>query len=123
MARARGSAVRSRSGEPPLRYAHPYFTPIPPDERPADFSVHGPRMSGWLAGKLGPLPPQELEPVIQLADVIGADGVAEIEAAGAIRFHGVGDTGRPDVHNANQEGVKLQMAADYSPTAAGTNPA
>jgi hypothetical protein len=122
MARTRASS-RSRGSGEPLRYAHPYFTAVPPEARPADFSVHGRRMSSWIAQKFGPIPPPSREPVLQLSDVIGPEGVSEIETEGMIRFHAVGDTGRPDVHNANQEGVTQQMAADYSPTAAGKNPA
>lgn len=120
---AQSTTIDRRGSGPPLRYAHPFFTAIPPDERPADFSVHGPRMASWIAQKSGPIPPPRGDSVLSLSDVIGADGVNEIEAEGEIRFHAVGDTGRPDVHNANQEGVTLQMAADYSPTAAGKNPA
>lgn len=120
---AQTTTADRRGSGPTLRYAHPFFTAVPPDERPADFSVHGPRMSSWIAQKFGPIPAPRGDSVLSLADVIGADGVGEIEREGAIRFHAVGDTGRPDVHNANQEGVTLQMAADYSPTAAGKNPA
>jgi hypothetical protein len=47
------------------------------------------------------------------SELIGADAVHEIEASGAIWLHAVGDTGRPDVHNPNQDGVADQMAADY----------
>src|SRR5919204_1477038 len=107
----------------PLRYAHPFFTATPPHERPADFSRHGRRMASWVAQKSGPTPPPGREPVVQLSELIGTEAVGEIEAAGTIRFHAVGDTGRPEVHNANQEGVANQMAADYAPEAGAANPA
>jgi Calcineurin-like phosphoesterase len=60
---------------------------------------------------------------VQLSELIGSEAVAEIEAAGAIRLHAVGDTGRPDVHNPNQDGVADQMAADYSRGGGAANPA
>ena len=60
---------------------------------------------------------------MELSELIGSAAVQEIEQAGAIRLHAVGDTGRPDVHNPNQEGVAEQMAADYSPNADADNPA
>ena len=73
------------------------------------------RMADWIAQKSGPIPPPRREPTVQLSELIGGEAVAEIEAAGAIRLHVVGDTGRRDVHNADQEGVAEQMAADYAP--------
>lgn len=123
MARSRQHRSRTASTAQPLRYAHPFYTAIPPDARPADFSQHGQRMSTWIAQSFGPIPPPTRTAAMELAEIIGSDGVAEIEAEGAIRFHAVGDTGRPDVHNVNQEGVTEQMAADFSPTAGGKNPA
>jgi predicted phosphodiesterase len=60
---------------------------------------------------------------MQLAEIIGGPGVAEIQAAGAIRFQAVGDTGRPDVHNTNQESVATQMSSDFDPNAGAKNPA
>jgi Calcineurin-like phosphoesterase len=122
MARARATGDRSGAEGRRLRYAHPFFTATPPDQRPADFSPYGQRMASWIAQSFGPIPPPDRDPVLQLADVIGADGVSEIETEGAIRFHAVGDTGRPDVHS-NQEAVAQQMATDYSPAADGKNPA
>jgi calcineurin-like phosphoesterase family protein len=57
-----------------------------------------------------------------LDDVIGAAGAAEIASIGAIRFHAVGDTGRPG-HNDQQQAVADDMTLDYQPAAAGNNPA
>jgi hypothetical protein len=122
VARKRTPAPSSRAAEP-LRYAHPFFTATPPEQRPADFSSHGPRMATWIAQKSGPIPRPRRDPIVHLAELIGADAVTQIETAGTIRFHAVGDTGRPDVHNANQEGVADQMAADYAPNAGAKNPA
>lgn len=123
MARTRTRAHHRRSNGEPLRYAHPFYTAIPPDQRPQDFSVHGPRMAAWIAQQSGPIPPPTRPPTMQLNEVIGDQGVTEIESEGTIRFHAVGDTGRPDVHNVNQEGVMGEMAGAYSPTAGAKNPA
>lgn len=60
---------------------------------------------------------------MQLSELIGTAAVQEIEAAGMIRIHAVGDTGRPDVHNAYQEGIAEQMSADYRPDGGARNPA
>jgi len=80
-------------------------------------------MSSWIAQQFGPIPPPTRPATMQLNEVIGDEGVTEIEQEGAIRLHAVGDTGRPDVHSANQDGVTELMTADYSPTAGGKNPA
>jgi hypothetical protein len=117
--------ARRRGGSSgPLRYAHPFFTLVPAEQRRSSFSPYGARMSGWIAKSAGPIPkPRTATSVLDLAEVIGSDGVKEVEAAGVLRFHAVGDTGRPDVHNANQEGVTQQMSGDFSVTATAKNPA
>ena len=105
--------------------AHPFFTVTPPEQRPNDFSSHGPRMASWITsrsrgrsrGHAG------ATAVVQLSELIGSEAVKEIENEGTIHLHAVGDTGRPDVHNAHQEGVAEQMAADYMPNAGAKNPA
>jgi hypothetical protein len=56
-----------------------------------------------------------------LADVIGNAGVAEIEAAGEIRFHALGDSGVGQAQEAEQ--VSEEMVGDYTPTGGGLNPA
>jgi hypothetical protein len=116
---------RTDGSSGPLRYAHPFFTPVPAETRPKRFSPHGQRMSSWIAQSSGPIPkPRTAASVVELSRVIGSDAVKEIEAAGVLRFHAVGDTGRPDVHNANQEGVTKQMSGDYDVSAASaSNPA
>ena len=80
-------------------------------------------MASWIAEKSGPIPRPRRAPLVRLSELIGTAAVEETEAEGAIRFHAVGDTGRPDVHNTNQEGVAEQMAADYTPDAGAKNPA
>lgn len=122
MPRSRATGDTTKQAEPG-RYAHPFFTPVPPDRRPHTFSTHGQRMVEWIRQKSGPIPAPKREPTVQLADLIGDQGVKEIEDAGTILLHAVGDTGRPDVHNANQEGVADQMAAEYTPDGGAANPA
>jgi hypothetical protein len=51
--------------------------------------------------------------VYDLAELIGKDGVAKIEAAGSINLHAVGDTGNQTVHT-DEELVAKAMAADYT---------
>ena len=80
-------------------------------------------MLDWIAQKFGPIPKPKRSAAFALAEIIGAPGVAEIESAGAIRFQADGDTGRPDVHNANQENVARQMSSDFNPAAGARNPA
>jgi hypothetical protein len=115
-----GDPSSTGSAGKPLRYAHPFFTSIPPAERRPDFSQFGQRMSEWAQRDLGPIPaPRTETSVLELSDVIGADGVKEIESSGAMKFHAVGDTGRPTGSDPAQEDVANQMAADYSGHAIG----
>jgi predicted phosphodiesterase len=113
------------SGEPvsePMRYAHPYYTSIPLQERPA-LPLYGRRALDWSDERLGPIPAPRGDAVMRLADVIGAAGAAEIAQQGAIRFHAVGDTGRHGGNHDDQEHVAARMAEDYHPDGGGGNPA
>jgi hypothetical protein len=60
---------------------------------------------------------------MDLADIIGAEGVNEIQQVGAIKFHVIGDTGRPGGDNTPQEEVVDAMTKDYDASAQGHNPA
>jgi hypothetical protein len=60
---------------------------------------------------------------MDLSEIIGQPGVDEIKAAGAIRFHAVGDTGRPGGDASEQGHVADAMKSDYDPAAGGRNPA
>jgi len=60
---------------------------------------------------------------MDLKDIIGQPGVAEIQTVGAIRFHVVGDTGRPGGDTTQQQQVADAMTSDYDPEAGGHNPA
>jgi predicted phosphodiesterase len=106
----------------PLRFAHPFFTLTPPDQRTAQPGV-GRRMTDWIAQQLGPIPKPSRDPAISLDEIIGAAGVKEIEDLGTIRFHAVGDTGRAAGENTPQDQVAADMALDYHPDAGGMNPA
>lgn len=101
------------------RFAHPFFTSTPPSERqPVNGLI---RMTDWSRQHLGPIPPVVRGGVMTLAEVIGDAGVAEIETAGEVRFHALGDSGVGNAHEAEQ--VSDEMAGDYTPTGGGLNPA
>jgi Calcineurin-like phosphoesterase len=101
------------------RYAHPFFLPAPQTARQP---INGQtRMTDWSKLQLGLIPPVKNNGLMTLDDVIGADGTKEIEQAGEIRFHALGDTG---VGNAQEaENVSEEMATDFKAGAGGMNPA
>jgi len=105
-----------------LRYAHPFFTPVPPPRRPVAPKLAAKRMSQWISQKLGPIPKPSRDPQMDLAEIIGTQGVQEIQNAGSIRFHATGDTGRP-TPSTSQEDVSLAMTRDYSTAQGAKNPA
>jgi hypothetical protein len=80
-------------------------------------------MADWISQKLGPIPKPTRDPSMKLEEIIGAAGASEIQAAGSIRFHAVGDSGRQDIHNTNQENVAQNMASDFDPNGGAANPA
>ena len=101
------------------RFAHPFFLPAPPEERqPIDGMV---RMLDWSKKQLGPLVLPKATRLSNLADVIGKDGVSEIDATGEIRFHALGDTGVN--HATEAQAIALEMKGDFHPGAGGLNPA
>ena len=103
----------------PGRYAHPFFTPVPPEQRQ---SVNGnQRMTDWSKQQLGPIPPVARGGKMDLTEIIGAQGVQEIVSIGEIRFHALGDSGVGMATEA--EHVSDEMATDYKPGAGGLNPA
>ena len=103
-----------------LRFAHPFFTKIPAEERTVVPGV-GQRMIDFIATKLLPFPDPQREPVMMLADIIGQKGVGEIELNKSITFHAVGDTGHENGHM--QELVAEAMALDYNPALPAKSPA
>jgi hypothetical protein len=120
--KAKRRAVQKR--KPPVsRFAHPFFTTTPPDQRQIDPKTGVRSMSQFATARLGPIPPPSRNPVMDLSEIIGQPGVDEIKAAGAIRFHAVGDTGRAAGDTTSQEQIANAMTSDYDPAAAGRSPA
>jgi hypothetical protein len=70
---------------------------------------------------LGPVPKVAGDGVMDLADIIGAAGVNEIQQLGEIRLHALGDSGVG--HAEDAEKVADDMATDYKPGAGSLNPA
>ena len=101
------------------RYAHPFYLPASPgDRQPLNGDT---RMTQWSKKQLGPVPKIEGDGVIDLSEIIGSDGVDEIEKLGEIRFHSLGDSG---VNHAEEaEKVAEDMATDFKPGAGSLNPA
>jgi hypothetical protein len=101
------------------RYAHPFYLPGPQSGRQP---INGQtRMTDWSKQQLGPIPPVRNNGVITLDEVLGTDGVKEIEQAGEIRFHALGDSGVGSAQEA--ENIADEMATDYKPGAGALNPA
>jgi len=89
---ARSNNLSTSTSYSRQRYAHPFFLPAEPAARQPTSSGHT-RMTQWSKEQLGPVPAVKGNGVIDLADVIGSDGVAEVEQLGEIRFHALGDSG------------------------------
>jgi hypothetical protein len=101
------------------RFAHPFFVSAPQAARQP---VAGDRrMTDWSKGQLGPIPPLDGNGIMQLADIIGQEGVQEIEQLGEIRFHSLGDSGVG--HAEDAEKVAEDMATDFKVDAGALNPA
>ncbi len=101
------------------RYAHPFYLPTPPVARQP---INGDsQMTDWSKKQVGPVPPVKGNGVINLNDIIGADGVNEIQKLGEIQFHTLGDNGVG--HAEDAEKVAEDMATDYKPGAGSLNPA
>ena len=108
-----------RSG-PLGRYAFPFYSPLPPAHRPPNPA--GNSGAAFAKNSLGPFPPKPKgNSSMALADIIGAPGVKDIEAAGSLRFHSVGDTGLLS-GNAQQD-VADAMGQDFDIKKSATNPA
>src|SRR5438045_3090281 len=73
------------------RFAYPFYVTSPPDKR---VPYHGlTRMVDWSKKQLGPLDRRHGSRIVELKTVIGEEGVREIEQAGKIKFHSLGDSG------------------------------
>ncbi len=103
-----------------LRFAQPFYTDVPIEERPVLDGI-GTRMTDYIKTLLEPIPPPFRDPTMQLAEVIGDKGVQEIQTAGFIKFHAVGDTF--SAAGNMQQLVADAMSADYDPAKPATSPA
>jgi len=107
----------------PLRFAHPFFTDTPVADRAVSARTSTTSLAQFAADKLGIVPPPTRDPLMELKEIIGQPGTDEIQHAGAIKFHVIGDTGRQGGDNSPQEQVAEAMTGDYDPAAGGQNPA
>jgi hypothetical protein len=107
----------------PLRFAHPFFTDTPVADRTVSARTSTTSLAQFAADKLGIVPPPTRDPLMELKEIIGQPGTDEIEQAGAVKFHVIGDTGRQGGDNSPQEQVAQAMTGDYDPAAGGQNPA
>src|SRR2546423_1926787 len=71
-----------------------------------------PRLANARLTQPGRLIPPRRSPTMTLDDVIGDAGLQEVLQTGAIRFHAVGDTGRPGGAERQVE-VADDMTLDY----------
>ncbi len=102
-----------------LRFAHPFFTTTPPDQRKAVPGV-GKRLAEYSLGHLLAIPPVRGKSTMQLGDIIGDDGVKDVETSGKLIFHSFGDSGHPNSNN--QEEIAEVMTAAYQPQHPGDSP-
>ena len=80
------AATRTQKGKDPLRFAHPFYTSVPPPARKP--TPHGRRMLDHIQGTLNPIPAVKGTAMMTLADVVGKNSANDIERSGTIRFHG-----------------------------------
>ena len=102
------------------RYAFPFYESTPSGTG-APTAVADRRINDWKKAQLGPTPAPRNNGAIDLAEIIGPEGVSEIEDLGEIRFHALGDSGVGHADEAEQ--VAEEMATDFKPGAGALNPA
>jgi len=105
---------------PILRFAHPFFTTAPPENR-APVPGMGKQLLTHIQQKLQPIPAAKRTPTMTLADVIGAQGESDVTNSGSISFHAVGDTGKSA--NSPHGAVAEAMATDFNVGAPASSPA
>lgn len=111
-------AKRPKAAAAPLRFAHPFFTTTPKDERKLVPGV-GTRLLDHIRGNLFPIPaPRVSPPNWTLADIIGTPASQQFQASGSICFHSVGDTGKG--LDSAQGDVAEAMATDFDVSKAHT---
>ena len=114
------AATAKASSTEVLRFAHPFYTNKPVEERPEVKGI-GKRMNDYIKTQLEPIPVPIREPTMMLSEIIGDEGVTEIQQAGALIFHAVGDTGTESGNP--QQMVADAMTADYVISNPATSPA
>jgi hypothetical protein len=118
--KANRSTAKAKRPGPLNRYAFPFYSPLPPARRPPNPA--GNSGAAFAKASLGPFPPKPKgNSSMALADIIGAPAVKEIETAGSMRFHSVGDTGLL-AGNAQQD-VADAMDLDFDINKSAANPA
>lgn len=100
-----------------LRFAHPFFSPVPDPKK----TTKAKRMTDYVATTLLPIPNPKRDPTMTLDEIIGTAGVNEIQTAGSISFHTIGDTGHEN--GSNQELVAQAMTLDYNTQHPAASPA
>lgn len=117
----------------PIPTGGPQFAEPTPTPDPTKFTVkHGSDKDAYsiLDSEKGTLKPRDfpkvtgVEPVLKLADALGSKGasiVQQIQSAGQIVFHTVGDTGNTRGPK-DQDEVADKMVADYNDTSPATVP-
>jgi hypothetical protein len=106
----------------PLRYAHPFFGAAPPAEAANPFGETA--LSAWVVQQLQPIDkPNTPDAIYDVSKLIGQQAVADIQAAGVITFHAVGDTGSQNAPDPNQDEVAQMMTGGYTVGQDATNPA
>ena len=117
MVSKKNTALRPKASRSPktpvLRFAHPYFAAVPPDQM-AQAPAHQPDMLAHIQGTLHPIPFVKRGGRMTLADVIGQDAAERIANAHQITFHVAGDTGVPELdRETEQVFVADAMAKEY----------
>lgn len=103
----------------PHRFAHPFFTSIPIENR-ADIPGIGKQMTSYIEKTLLPFPIPKGNSKMTLSDIIGIKGAEEIKNAKVLIFHSMGDTGHDG--GKGQESVAKVMSNDYDPDKAESSP-
>ena len=104
------AVTRTQRGKDPFRFAHPFYTSVPPPVRKP--TAHGRRMVDHIEGTLNPIPGVKGASMMTLADIVGKDSAAGIERSGTICFHSTGDTGKRA--DSPQGEVAAAMASDFN---------
>ena len=106
----------------PFRFAHPFFTSLPPTERAK--TSDGRRMLDHIKSTLGPIPAVKGDSHFTLANVIGKTGADAIAKTNQITLHIAGDTGVTEAdRETRQVMVADAMTKDFDPARPERSPA